>query len=248
MEKAASFVAGLAALSSLLLVKPAQAADIGIMPVSVQLDRNHDRSTVQVINNGTEAVVLQADAIAWKREGGIDKDGPTSDLLVNPPVFTIQPGQTQIVRVGLRRSANSQQETTYRMVLREVPSVKITDSAGVSGSVRVLVTMRVPVYVAPQTVNRDERWKAARNAQGQIVASVENAGNVHYKVGALRVRDGSPKQLNTSDNSSGTVLFPGETRSFALSNPGGVEVGSPLTLEVMTDRGPQHVALELAFN
>ena len=232
---------------------PLWAADIGLMPVAVQLDRMHDRATVQVMNHGSEPVVLQADAIAWKRDGGVDSDGPTSDLIVNPPVFTVQPGQVQIVRLGLRRSADGQSESTYRMVLREVPSPQAGDPTGITGNVRVLMALRVPVYVAPNTVKRDERWRAHRDDQGNIVASVVNAGNVHYKVGAIRLRDGdgTSPQAPVAEKTLGTVLFPGEGQSFQLKGSATTAMpaaGRPMTLEVLTDRGLQHVALELASN
>jgi fimbrial chaperone protein len=247
----------LTCLVSTLLVGalPAQAADIGIMPVAVQLDKTRDRSTVSVVNNGAQPVVLQAEVIAWNREGGVDSDAPTSDLIVNPPVFTVQPGQTQIVRVGLRRTAAPEKETTYRMVLREVPTPLTPTQAGVSGAVRVLVALRVPVYVAPLAVTRDERWQARRDHEGNIVASVTNAGNVHYKVAAIRLHDGlnaaTEASTPTAEKTFGAVLFPGEARSFQLrplnlsATPKSSE---PMTLEVMTDRGPHYVPLEVAAN
>jgi fimbrial chaperone protein len=232
-------------LALLWLPFAAAGADLGIMPVSVQLDRQHSRSTVQVVNRGSEPVILQAGAIAWTREGGLDVDAPTGELIVNPPLFTLQPGQTQVVRLGLRRATDAQQETSYRLVLQEVPAAVAPDALGVSGTVRVLVALRVPVYVAPNTVVRDERWKARTDSEGNLIAEVRNAGNVHLKVGSLRLREGDASQAPMAEQAVGTVLFPGEMRSFRL-RPRQTLAGTPLTLEVMTDRGPQHVALDLA--
>ncbi len=233
------------AVALLLAAAPTRAADVGIMPVAVHLDKSNDRATVQVVNNGQEPVIMQAEGIAWKRVAGVDSDEPTTDLIVNPPVFTIQPGQTQIVRLGLRRAAQSNAEGTYRMVLREVPPAAPIGSGTVSGQVRVLVALRVPIYVAPVAVQRQENWVARRDEKGQIVAHVANAGNVHLKVGHLRLRSGDDNSAPLAEQTVGTVLFPGEERSFKLRTAGPAS-GKPMTLEVMTDRGLQYVALEFA--
>jgi fimbrial chaperone protein len=233
------------ALALLAVSSLVHGADLSLMPVSVHLDRQRDRATVQVLNNGSAPVTLQADAIAWARADGVDSDGPTDALIVSPPLFTVPPGQTQIVRVGLRRAATSPAEGTYRMVLREVPPPRDDADQRVSGQVRVLVALRVPVYVAPVVVRRDERWLARRDAQGNVVAQVTNAGNVHLKVGSLRLREGDADQPVLAEQPVGTVLFPGEARSFQL-RPRTPLAGTPLTLEVMTDRGMEHVALDLA--
>ena len=231
----------------LALMMPAAviAADLGIMPVAVQLGPQHDRATVQIVNHGTTPMILQAEAIAWQRHNGVDRDTPTSDLIVNPPVFTVQPGRTQIVRLGLRRaSAEAAKESTYRLVLREVPAPQDAETHAVQGNVRVLVALRLPVYVAPAVVARDERWQLRRQADGAVVAEVSNAGNVHLKIATLRLHDGVTAQTLSAEAIVGAVLFPGEARSIQL-RPNAALGSGPHTLEVLTDRGPQYVALSL---
>jgi fimbrial chaperone protein len=235
----------LAVLALTLAAADAGAADLTIMPVAVQLDAAHDRTTVRVTNTGKSAVVLQADAIGWTREAGVDRDSSTDDLIVNPPVFTVAPGATQIVRVGLRRSSPSERESTYRMVLREVPSPAEAFDGSVQGQVRVLVALRVPVYVAPSVVRREQRWAARYDASGRLVADVTNTGNVHYKIGAVRLalEDAS---TTMKPEGSESVVMPGEARQFALRAPLARLPGKPLTLEVLTDRGMQYVPLDVA--
>jgi fimbrial chaperone protein len=222
---------------------PVFAADLSIMPVALHFDRQRDRTTVHVTNNGSEPVVLQAEAIAWQREGGVDSDAPTADLIVNPPVFTIAPGRSQIVRVGLRRAQPAEHEATYRMVLREVPVPREPDASMVTGAVRVLVALRVPVYVAPAAVRREALWRARVDADGHVVAHLHNAGNVHLKVGAIRVH-GDEQRAPIVARGPESVVFPGEARSWRVV-PAGTLAVRPLTLEVTTDRGVQHVALDL---
>lgn len=230
----------LALLSLLPLVS--QASDVSLMPVTVKLDRNNDRATVQVMNNGPDPVIMQAEAIAWQRVDGVDTDGPTADIIVNPPVFTIKPGQTQIVRLGLRRNQELAQEGMYRMVLREVPGLRLSDVGNVSGSVRVLMALRVPIYVQPAKVVRDERWSLSTDPKGHLVAKVSNTGNVHLKVGELRMQGPNGEQLVlASAQGPAAVLFPGEQRSFALRQLT-AEASKTLSLQAVTDLGVQQVA------
>ena len=228
-----------------LAALPAAAADLALSPVVLQLDREHTRDALHVANRGAEPVLLQAEAIAWRREGGVDRDAPTGDVIVNPPVFTVQPGQTQIVRVGLRRHAAATQEATYRIVLREVPAPRDAADPRFSGSVRVLVALRVPLYVLPATVRRDERWALHRDAAGRLHAQVRNDGNVHLKVAALRLFEADAPRPAAAGQAVGAVVFPGEVRSFELAAEAPT-TDRPLRLEVQTDRGAQYVALDPA--
>lgn len=219
------------------LMPAAWAADVSLMPVNVQLSRASDRATVQVQNNGNEAVTMQAEGIRWTRQNGQDVDGPTTDLLVNPPIFTLQPGQVQVLRVGLRRPPDLEQEATYRMVLREVPVPRASDGNQVTGAVRVLVALRVPVYVAPNQVRRDAAWSVQRAAGGETVATVTNGGNVHVKVSELRLTGANGEVKAIPVQGAQSVVFPGEQRSFRIPTPS----GPPGSLQVMTDQGLQQV-------
>ena len=222
---------------ALLTTAAARAADVSIMPVNVRLDRANDRATVQVQNNGTEPVTMQAEGIRWTRENGQDVDGPTTDLLVNPPIFTLQAGQVQVLRVGLRRPPDLQQEATYRMVLREVPVARPGGDTQVTGAVRVLVALRVPVYVAPNQVRRDSSWSVQRASSGETVATVTNAGNVHVKVSELRLTGANGEVKSMAVPGAQSVVFPGEQRSYRIPTP----AGPPGNLQVMTDQGLQQV-------
>ena len=231
----------MALLCGSLLPLAGHAADVTLMPVNVQLDQNIDRTTVQVMNNGAEPVVMQAEAIEWSRVDGKDIDGPTSDIIVNPPVFTVKPGQTQVLRVGLRNKRSLQQEATYRMVLREVPGLNLSNIGNVGGSVRVLVALRVPIYVAPAKTERNERWKLSQDSTGAMIAQVSNAGNVHMKIAELRLQGAGTEGLVLEQKGPQAVLFPGEERSFRLQRASSTAEAQAMKLQVTTDQGLQQV-------
>lgn len=114
-----------------------------------------------------------------------------------------------------------------------------SDALNVAGSVRVLVALRVPVYVAPAQVRRGEQWKLSRTGSGELLAQVSNTGNVHLKVGELRLQgdDGQALAL-VHEKGSLSVIFPGEQRTFRLP-----ALAQATQVQVQTDQGLQTVAL-----
>jgi fimbrial chaperone protein len=235
--------AAIAATTSLMT----HAADLTVMPVALELDAKQSRTTVTIINHGTEPAVMQAEAIGWQREGSVDRDTDTHDLIVNPPVFTVQPGATQVVRVGLRNGASPDHESMYRLVLREIPAAGDDAGSQVQGQVRVLVALRVPVYVAPGQVRREQHWAARVDHSGQVFAAVTNTGNVHYKVGLVGLA-GDAVDPATPVNGPRSVVMPGEGREVALGVLAAPMDTDKLTLEVHTDRGVQYVPVQVARN
>lgn len=222
----------------------AVASEIAVTPVAVHLDQANDRATVTVVNSGAEPVIMQVEMVGWKRSDSIDEDVPTGDMVVNPSVFTVAPGRSQLVRVGLRRNVPLQREGTYRIVLREVPPAPVPGETRISGQVRVLMALRVPIYVAPAKVVHAAQWQANRQSDGSVTASLSNEGNVHVRVGRLQLRslDG---QVVQSDQALAAVVFPGERQRFRIAGRLGQD-SSPMTLEVMTDQGPQSVPVGVA--
>lgn len=218
---------------------PGFGAELGVSPVALHLDRLNDRTVVTVSNRGAEPVVMQADAVQWLRDGGTDTDAPTTDLIVNPAVFTMQPGQSQLVRIGLRRAAPDTREATYRIVLREVPQPAPPGRQRPGGEVRVLMAMRVPVYIAPTHVVRALRWQVAQAGDGSVTASLRNEGNVHARVGGMQLRSALGEAL-VGEPAMVAVVFPGESRSFRVAGAAHTDV-RPHTLEVTTDQGAQQV-------
>jgi fimbrial chaperone protein len=225
---------------SLIHVGSALAADIGVGPVTMQLDAKTTRSRFMVTNAGTEPVVMQAEAVEWNHTDGADaQDILTSAIVVNPAVFTIQPGQTQLVRVGLRNPVLSPREVTYRLVMRELPGAIPEVDGSASGQVRVLLALRIPIYVAPTNTVRQEHWSAVRGQDGTVTANLQNDGNVHVRVERVQLKSADNEETKASDQAV-AVLFAGEGRAFRLSGAA-LSAAGPATLEVTTDHGTQSV-------
>ncbi len=241
------FALGASFLLLALAALHARAAELSVSPVAIELTRAIERSTITVVNQGRDPVVMQADSVGWVRENGVDKDVASTDLLVNPPVFTIQPGQSQIVRLGMRAKPTGEKQQTYRVVMREVPSAYTPEGAGAQGNIRVLVALRIPVYVLPDNVIRAEKWTGKIAKDGTVTTSVKNSGNVYMKVGSIQLRPADSKDPvdPAAAKSFGIVVFPGEDKSFSIKPAYAVAPGAA-TLQLVTDRGPEQVAVDLS--
>jgi fimbrial chaperone protein len=231
-------------LALLACAGTASAAEIAVTPVAVHLDKSSDRATVSVINSGAEPVIMQVEAVEWKSGAAAEQDVPTRDMVINPSVFTIAPGQAQLVRVGLRRAAQADSEGTYRIVLREVPAAPRPGEVRVSGQIRVLMALRVPIYVAPSNVVRESRWQATQAHDGSITASLRNEGNVHVRVGRIQLRSHEDSPAMPSEHAAAGVVLAGDSRHFKVR--GATPDTRPMMIDVITDEGTQTVPVVLA--
>ena len=87
----------------------------------VTLSDKQKIGTITVRNDGTEPVPMQLEVLNWSQEEANDVFTPTRELIVNPPIFTIPAGGSQLIRVGLRGTPDAQRELTYRIFIQELP-------------------------------------------------------------------------------------------------------------------------------
>jgi fimbrial chaperone protein len=209
----------------------AGAAEFGVTPTLVELGPQKTRDALTVSNAGDTPAVIQARVLAWTQEGGREVQVPSQDLIVTPPIFTVSPGQRQIVRVGLRRMPDPGRETSYRLELEEVPDR--TESAG--ASLRIVLKISLPVFYRPPNAAPSLRWEARRIAPASIRLSVRNAGNAHAKITALELA--SPGAVTPLARHDGTLyVLPGGVQelTFKASGPLGED---PIRIIATTNAG-----------
>jgi fimbrial chaperone protein len=233
-------------VGAMLCAWPAQAGSLSVMPVVVALSGHKVREAITVTNQGDERVTTHVDVVSWTQSDGKDVFAPTTDVLLNPGVFTLEPGQAQVLRLGWRGQPPLDTERTYRILLREVPPAAPTHAASASPmsalptQVRVLLELRIPIYVAPHQVVHRPEWQTRRVNGNTIEVRFKNQGNVHTVVNDLQLRSGSGAPLGDPLDVHAAVLA-GQERLWTLPLP--QADAADLALDVRADQRHQRLTL-----
>ena len=227
----------------LLGQNPLWAGSFHVTPIRVVLSAQLASATLTVKNNGDEPVVIQAQTVAWLQENGQDQYPASEDLLATPPIFTIQPGATQIVRVGMRRIVRVDQELSYRLFLQEVPPPPKSGFLGLQVALRI----GIPIFIAPKVdVAPVLNWTVERQAGNQIKVRLTNHGKAHVQVTDFSIfRPDREPPLAVQQVSA--YLLPGQNRTWILpTDPGQALSGDKVRVIANTDIGKMDtdVALE----
>jgi fimbrial chaperone protein len=133
-------------LAALLFSSPQLAAgQLDVSPTRIELTAAKPTAAVTLKNEGGDKVVIQNSIVAWTREGKKDRYAPTKDLIVTPPIATVAPGGSQVLRIGLRRPVDPRRELAYRLFVQEIPP---PPKAGFAG-VQIALRLSLPVLVQP---------------------------------------------------------------------------------------------------
>jgi fimbrial chaperone protein len=213
-------------------VSLAHAGSFAVNPVRVTLSATQSVAAVTVQNVGTEPTVVQLETSSWNQHDGVDVLAPTTEVLATPPILTIQPGASRVIRVGLRRPPDARQELTYRLFLREVPPPE-----PISQGLRVALLVSMPIFVVPPRLPAPEvRWRALRTPDGKIRVQATNTGRSHIQLGQLDVALGADGAKLSSRNMSEYVL-PDNSREWTVDAKSVPPAGTLLSILDQADTG-----------
>jgi fimbrial chaperone protein len=188
-------------------------AGIGVTPTNVLLAPGQDAAALRVTNHGDRKISFQIRGYSWRQSGAEGEDvlDPTADLVSSPPIATIQPGATQVVRLVLRHSGGPA-EKTYRIIFDQLPS------ASPSEEVHVLIRLSIPVFAQPEAkVAPLVHWRITNEA-GQAWLSAVNQGNRHLTVHDMMIQDEAGHVLQLDIRSPPHILAGASRRWRIVTN------------------------------
>lgn len=201
-------------------------------PVRVDLSEQSATGMLKVVNEGKTRSIIQIDTVSWRQEKGDDLYTPTDDLLALPTLFELEPGERQLVRVGVRKSPESGTERAYRLYLSEVPDKSVPEKK----AVRVLLRIGIPVFVhKSEQVASALHWQASC-AGGILRLQASNGGKGHARIIKFSLKAKSGKKPLGGVASPSYVLA-GAKRIWSLDVATCPAPGSKLALSVKTEEG-----------
>ena len=95
-------------------------AALTTLPSRIELSDAMPSVAMTVHNDGTAAMIVRLQPMVWVTDPVIDHYAPTADVQSTPPVFTLEPGATQQVRVDLVRPSGMEYATKYQLTWQAV--------------------------------------------------------------------------------------------------------------------------------
>jgi len=154
----------------LLLAGLARAASIEVTPVLQERPVGEDTAVYDLVNRGDRAVTMQIRLQAWRQSDGVRLLTDTTDLQVTPPLVTLEPSQSERVRVTLETERTGH-EQAYRVQFIQVPET----AEPIQPGVRTLLKLDTPLFFQADSPKTELIWRVRHNLDGWHLV-VRNAG------------------------------------------------------------------------
>jgi fimbrial chaperone protein len=207
-------------------------------PVTFDLSPNKPMSILRLTNNGESDLRLQVHAVKWGTDGHNETQVDTDDIILNPPVFMLKPGQQQFMRFGLRSVVPTATEQSYRLILDEIPD---ETSVGESVGIRTALRVSIPVFTNPVQKVVRVTWHLIRK-ENRYVLVCDNSGNTHLKINGFVIAD--EKGVPVVRNSDPAYIMPEQRKEWPLATNGTL---GHITLRVITPVGESDAAIDEEF-
>lgn len=211
------------------------AGSLSVTPIRIELSSAQRSVALTVRNDGNQPTVVQAQLVAWSQADDDDRLEPTTDILASPPIFTIAPGASQILRVALRRAPDPAREQSYRILVTEVPGKPQPEFTGAQFALKI----SLPIFVDASGAKTSPQleWSGVRTATGELALTAVNTGAKHIQVHAIEVtRAGSDPDARFAGL---WYILPGQRRTVTIKPGDGRTIAADrVRVKAETDAGP----------
>jgi fimbrial chaperone protein len=187
----------------------AGAQALSVLPVNIFFAPGQRATSLTVTNQGKSEIAIQIRAYAWNQKGDDDQLTATSTVVLSPPLATMAPGATQVIRLILRQLPQGR-EATYRILVDQIPP------PAEPGVVHIVLRMSIPIFAQPAIRSfADVQFHLERDA-GQIYLVGFNAGNLHESIRDIALTTSDGRKLKEDSNTSPYILS-GATRRWHIA-------------------------------
>lgn len=178
-----AFIFHLSILIGFTSPEAVSAASLRVMPTLLTFTAPASAGTLTLRNDGPRAISVQMRPFSWMQLDGSDELQATRDVVVSPPIATLEPGVDYVVRVVRVVKRKVVGEEAYRILVDELPGPGLS-----TGNVSVLIRYSVPAFfTAPSAARADVSWTLRPDASGVRIFAV-NQGDRYLRVANLKAR------------------------------------------------------------
>jgi fimbrial chaperone protein len=217
----------------LLFANNCWAGSMTVYPLRVTFEANKTSEVITVRNSNSKPLLLQPSVAKWSQVDGQEVLEPTRDILLSPPVVEIPAGESQTIRIVLRREADATTQASYRLILQEVPR----NTEGASSQVVMALRITIPIFISAKTPS-PAQMRVTKLANNSILQFANN-GKSHLQVKSFIVFDGS---IQVAKTESMFYVLPGQSIKVKVDTKGRPLKGSEQVV-LSTDSG--EIALTL---
>ncbi len=165
-----------------LMPPAAEAAQLQVRPVGIQLTAPAAASKLVLTNRGNTPISAQVRIFRWTQKNGRDVLERTRAVVASPPLMKMRPKRQHIVRVVRLSKTPVKGEESYRLLVDEIPQ-KRPQGSGVIFALRY----SIPVFIThPAATPPKVSWSASARG-GKLLLQARNSGQRHDKITNLRV-------------------------------------------------------------
>ena len=207
-------------LTVALLSSAAVQASVIVNSTRIVYPQNDNEVTVRLESKNQAPVLVQA----WLDSGGEQStpDVATAPFVVIPPIFRMEPGKQQVVRLAYTgQDLPSAQEGLFWFNLLEVPSQR--QGAAQSNQFQLAFRSRIKLFLRPanlpygvEAAPGKLRWQRVATEQGQAL-DVFNPSPYHVTFEQIRVQVAEQQHVREPAASGAeNMVIPGGRLRFAL--------------------------------
>jgi fimbrial chaperone protein len=220
-----------AAVALSLAGHTAGAQSLSVVPVNVFMQPGQKAATLTVKNSGSKSTSIQVRVFDWSQKGNEEQLTPSNIVVASPPLMTIEPEASQVVRLILRQSPTGR-EATYRIVLDQIPG------PNEPGTVQMVLRLSIPIFAMPATKAAPKvQFQLQRDGDKLFLVGV-NVGLSHEVLRDAVVTAADGHKMNVMTKASPYILA-GVTKHWELDTQGyAPQPGETLKLTADGATGP----------
>ena len=204
-------------LLSMLFATHAMAGIFSVTPVRVYMASHERAAAITVTNESDDELVMQTDIYQWQQTmEGKDLLVLSEDMIMSPPILKMAPRSQQVIRLILLNETSSAQQSTYRMLVSEIPEARPARS---DLQLQIAYAFSIPIFVTPVGASAKLDCALSRVAPNSAQAICQNAGTAVAHATGLQLRTPEAETLVVQD--TGAYILPGVQRRFVLNRRDG---------------------------